>query len=55
MYENIYLPQFLKLGGHTVEEDVYVISEVVEKYIYGYPWHLPGKILNYRHIHQLID
>ncbi|XP_023335354.1 uncharacterized protein LOC111706677 isoform X2 [Eurytemora carolleeae] len=28
-------------GGHTVEEDVYVISEVVEKYIYGYPWHLP--------------
>ena len=23
------------------EEDMYILSEVVDKYIYGYPWHLP--------------
>ena len=38
----IYLLVFIISGVHTQEEDIYVISEVVEKYIYGYPWHLPG-------------
>ena len=27
--------------------DRYVVSEVVEKYIYGYPWHLPDGTIRY--------
>ena len=30
------------LGGHSAEDDLYIVKEVVDKYIYGYPWHLPG-------------
>jgi len=28
-------------GGHSAEDDLYIVKEVVDKYIYGYPWHLP--------------
>ena len=26
---------------YSQEQDLYILSEVVDKYIYGYPWHLP--------------
>jgi len=28
-------------SAYNPQEDFYILSEVIEKYIYGYPWHLP--------------
>ena len=30
----------LRAGGHPESDDRYVMSEVVEQFIYGYPWRL---------------
>ena len=32
---------------YDADVDQYVVSEVVEKYIYGYPWHLPDGTIRY--------